>query len=511
MSRVSCVLLLVGCVAVAAVAGQDQKEPKLTPRQRGDLALQARAVFQQYCFECHGGKKSRSTLSVLEHEQQVANTNPVPFVSPGNPAGSQIVHFLEDGSMPPGTRPRPKPEDVAAVKRWVAAGAPRFPAVFDDAGTLRAIAEDVAAHPADAPHFRYLSFAHLVTPGSPQPDLATAEKNLQRALRGAGVADDALPQPVDDTATLFRLDTRKARWDDREVFTTFDKQMTGGVSPLNAYDLILLEYPYLPAATVPAELRTYLADENMVRAVPFLRADWLADALFAREQPRPLAGDLKSLTELSAALAKRGREPAGPAFRPFDELKQPPAVARPAAQAAALPFASWYSGDVAVEPPPLAVTWEFVGEDGGPLKAVPYGTPFKLRLTGRKNLRFRLLLVGSDGTVRDQPTNRNGIFNADQIDLTPGLGATFRITPVRKRATEYFVLLVSESPLPPVSVVQSRHKSLDAEEDGHYPVTRFLFKTGSKSERDGFDPGRWNPASVVRKVIPIPLTATKTD
>ncbi len=509
MSRVPCVLLLVACAAAAPAAARDQPVPKLTPRQRGDLTLQARAVFQQYCSECHGGKKPRGTLGVLQHDQLVAKTNPVPFVVPGNPAGSQVVQFLEDGSMPPGTRPRPRPEEVAAIKQWIAAGAPRFPAAFDDAGTLQAIAEDVAAHPADAPHLRYLSFSHLVTPENPRPDLAAAEKNLQRALRGAGVGTNALPEPVDDAATLFRLDTRKVRWDDREVFTTFNEGKTGGVFPLTPYDLLLLEYPHLPTAPTPADLGRYLADAKMVRPVPFLRADWLADALFAREQPRPLAGDLKSLAELSAELAKSGGAPAGPAYRPFDELKQPPAVALPPARAAALPFASWYSGDVAVEPPPLAVTWEFVGEDSGPLKAIPYGTPFKLRLSGRKNLRFRLLLAGSEGTVRDQATNRDGIFNADQIDLTPGPGAAFRITPVRKGATEYFVLFVSESPLPRVSIVRSKHRTLDAEE-GRYPVTRFLLNTEAKPD-DGFDPAKWDPARVVRKVIPIPLTATKAD
>ncbi|VTT99943.1 hypothetical protein : Serine/threonine protein kinase OS=Singulisphaera acidiphila (strain ATCC BAA-1392 / DSM 18658 / VKM B-2454 / MOB10) GN=Sinac_0241 PE=4 SV=1: PSCyt1 [Gemmataceae bacterium] len=511
MSRLPRVLLLVGCVSAASVGAQDQNAPKLTHRQRGDLALRARAIFQQHCFACHGGGKSRSTLRVLQHDHLVAKTNPVPFVVPGNPAGSQVVQFLEDGSMPPGTGPRPTPEEVAAIRQWVAAGAPRFPVTFDDAGTLQAIAEAAAARPADAPHLRYLSFSHLVTPETPRPDLAAAERSLQRALSGAGVGGDALPEPVDDAATLFRLDARKVRWDDREVFSSFDKLTTGGVFPLSAYDLLLLEYPHLPAAPVPAALGGYLAGAKLARDVPFLRADWLADALYAREQPRPLAGDLKSLAELSAALAKPGRAPAGPAYRPFDELKQPPAVTRPAAQAAALPFASWYSGDAAVEPPPLAVTWEFVGEDGGPLKAIPYGAPFKLRLTGRNNLRFRLLLVGTDGVVRVQATNRNGIFNGEQVDVTPAQGATFRITPVRKGANEYFVLFVSESPLPPVTIVRSRHgTSLEAEEDGRYPVTRFLFNTAAKVD-DGFDPAKWNPAGVVRKVIPIPLTATRAD
>lgn len=510
MSRVPCVLLLIGCVAAATRGAPDG--PGLTPRQRGDLALQARAVFQQHCFECHGGAKSRGTLNVVDHGQLVAKTNPVPFVAPGNPTGSQVVQFLEDGSMPPGTRPRPKPEDVAAVKAWVAAGAPRFPVTFDDAGTLQAIAADVAARAADAPHLRYFSFAHLVTPANPRPDLASAEQNLVRALKGAGLGPDAIPQPVDDAATLFRLDARKAKWDDREVFATFDKLATGGVYPLTAYDLLLLEYPPAgTAAQVPADLDAYLSSAKLARPVPFLRADWVADALFGREQPRPLAGDLKSLAELSTALAKRERAPPGPAYRPFDELKQPPRTSAPAVRAAALPFTAWYSGDVAVEPPPSEVTVEFVGDDGTPLKAVPAGTGFKLRLTGRKNLRFRLLLAGTDGTVRVQPTNKSGIFDADRVDLAPGPGAAFKITPVRKAATEYFVLFVSDAPLPPVSIVRSRHgTSLDAEENGEYPVTRFLLNTDAKTD-EGFDPARFDPARVVRKVIPIPLTAAKPE
>ena len=38
--------------------------------------------------------------------------NPVPFVAPGKVAASQVIQFLEDGSMPPGDRPRPTDEEV---------------------------------------------------------------------------------------------------------------------------------------------------------------------------------------------------------------------------------------------------------------------------------------------------------------------------------------------------------------------------------------------------------------
>src|SRR5207237_7053334 len=131
-------------------------------------------------------------------------------------AASQVIQFLEDGSMPPGDRPRPTDEEVDILKKWVAANAPSYPVAFDDDTTLRVMFDDLETHAADAPHLRYFSFAHLVREDGPVPDLRAEEGKLHRALVGCGVKKP--PEPVDDTATLFRFDTRKAGWDRREQF-----------------------------------------------------------------------------------------------------------------------------------------------------------------------------------------------------------------------------------------------------------------------------------------------------
>ena len=100
-----CIACVLALLASSAFVRADET---LTRREKGDLAIKARAILKKHCFECHGGPDSRGTIQVLEYSRLVATgPNPVPFVAPAKAADSQIVQFLEDGSMPPGDRPRP--------------------------------------------------------------------------------------------------------------------------------------------------------------------------------------------------------------------------------------------------------------------------------------------------------------------------------------------------------------------------------------------------------------------
>lgn len=487
----------------------------LSPRARGDLAIHARAILKKHCSECHGGPTNRSALPILDRNKLVATTNPVPFVSPKNVAGSQIIQFIEDGSMPPGSRPRLKPEEIDALKQWIAASAPGFPVTFDDAGTLQIILDDLATHPNDAEYLRYFSFAHLIREDAPLPDLKRAVFDLNHALVAAGVDPKGMPQEVDDTATLFRFDLRfgmnKVGWANRELFS----KSGGGIHPLSAYDVLLLEYPH--GSLVDKRFDDYFAKTKLVRPIAFLRADWVTRVLLNGKVTLPLADDLKSLTELSAALAdgKEDKIPLGPKTRAFDGQNPVPPAAKPEARLPVLPFSAWYSGDVHVDPPPFALTAELIDEKGIGLKSVQTGQPFKLRVNTKPNVRFTLLTVFADGTVRVEPTKQNTIFPQAQTDLTPMGSDSFKITGIitgQPKATEYFVLLASESLLPPVTIVRSRHKPFafgGEEKPENFPINRFVFDLEKRT--DDFDPAKFDPTKVIRKVIPIPLTTRVKD
>src|SRR5262245_53929765 len=105
-------------------------------RPRGDLAIKARAILKKYCADCHGETPAPSNLSVLDYKQLIRTGSPVPFVSLERAKRSQVLEFVEDGSMPPGGRDRPNPDEVRTLKEWVAASAPSFPKAFDDRTTL---------------------------------------------------------------------------------------------------------------------------------------------------------------------------------------------------------------------------------------------------------------------------------------------------------------------------------------------------------------------------------------
>src|SRR5271166_637277 len=100
----------------------------------GDLAIHARSILKQQCADCHDGKAgSRSSLQILDFAQLTSPARKLPpFVKKGAPLASQVIEFIEDGSMPPGNRPKLSAADAAVVKAWIEGGAPAYPRQFDD-------------------------------------------------------------------------------------------------------------------------------------------------------------------------------------------------------------------------------------------------------------------------------------------------------------------------------------------------------------------------------------------
>lgn len=480
----------------------------LSARERGDLAIQARAILKKHCVECHSGDAgSRGTIAVLDHANLIAAAQPAPFVAPKNAAGSQIVQLIEDGSMPPGKQAKLSIGEIATLKRWIAEAAPLYPREFDDQYTLSVLLEDVNRQEAAAPYLRYVSLAHLIRDDAPVGILKNVENNLQAVLKRRH-PDFPGAEPVDPAATLFRFDVRTLGWENHDLFFQTRKGAPDDLYPLTPYDVILLEYPYgfrlPPDHPLAKRLGNYLKSARQVEPVAFARMDWLAEKLAAGS---PLADDVRSLEELRAALdAKKqpalNREkdmPCGPETRAFGGRNPVAAAPRSLASLPILPLGARYSGNCQPEPPPFNLKVEAINTSGKAIASVKKEEPFRLRASTDRDVHFVLLMVWSDGTVRLQPTNKGGFLKRDETTmLVPPDRGGFRIVDLltgEPQGAEYFVLLASQSEVPTPVIVRSRHSTGQACE-GRYPVSRFFFDPDARAE--GFD-----PAKVVRVVVPI--------
>jgi mono/diheme cytochrome c family protein len=501
-------------VLIALLAPPVAADEALTRREKGDLAIRARAILKKHCLECHGGTESRGTVQVLNHSRLVAaGPNPVLFVAPGQDKDSQIIQFIEEGSMPPGDRPRPTEEETRTLKEWVRASAPSYPRAFDDRSTLEAMLTDLDQQAEEAPHLRYFSLAHLIRDDEPLPDLKKVEFDLQRALTWCGVKPPpgkAAAEPVDGTATLFRFDVQHAGWDNRNLFSRSPRSGLTGIYQLTPYDLILLEYPHgfglAPDDPIAKRLDEYFAAAGITRRVPFLRADWLAEKLAMKS---PLADDLRSLGELASALQKAGspelgkeeKMPCGPATRPFAGKNPAPPAPKAAAVRPILPLSAWYSGDCQANAPSFSLSFVPVDAGGKTLTTMRTDTKYRFKVTTDRRVNFVLLSVFADGDVAIIPTRQGGVLlEAGDHFLSPENSGAFLMTASptgEAKATEYFVLLASIEKLPAPVVVRSRHSDApDCREKGFYPLFRFVLDGDAK-----FDQSR-----IVRKVVAVTVT-----
>ena len=452
--------LLVGTACIASA------EPELSRRQLGDLAIQSRAILNKYCSGCHKADSPISSLSVLDHKQLVSLQTPVPFAAKGGPR-SQILEFLDDGSMPPAGHERPKDAEIAVLRQWIAAKAPSYPKDFDPATTQRVLLDDFSQlAEKDRPFARYVSMAHLVPAGTEPPSLITHEFALQKAIAVATEAASPRPQPVDDSATLFRLDIRVLGWHASDLFGKVVDGSADGVFPMNAYDLILLEYPDAAPVTGPdgARLNLALSEMKQIRPIPFLKAEWLADALMNKTGPSQLAEELKSLVRLSTHTGKT--KPVGVLNESF--------AGRKSIVSATPPLGAFYAKAVSSPAPPFPkLSVEVIDERGNAIKAVDTDDPFKLRIKADADGHFLVLGRWSNGELVIQPVEGGLKLKADQTRiLSPKKKVppfVFKISGLlngQAKGTEHFIVLASPDEIPVPTIVRSQHST--------FPVWRFL-------------------------------------
>ncbi len=454
----SSVLLLISATTVVAA------EPGLSRRQSGDLAIQSRAILHKYCGECHKDGSPLSSLAVLDHKQLVSLQSPVPFAAKNGPR-SQILEFLGDGSMPPAGHPRPKESEIAILAQWIAAKAPSYPKAFDPATTLRVLLDDFAqVAEKDRPFARYISMAHLVPPGTEAPSLKTQEFNLQKAIAVATEAASAPPQPVDDSATLFRLDIRTLGWHAADLFVKVVDGTADGVFPMNAYDLILLEYPDATPVTGPdaARVNRALSDMKQLRPIPFLKAEWFAEALMGKTGPSRLAEEVKTLIHLASHTGKT---------KPDGELNESFAT-RKSVVSDSPPLGAFYAKAVSSPAPPFPkLSLEVVNMKSDAIKQVDTEEPFQLQLSADIDGHFLVLHRWSNGELSILSIGGGMKLKANKPStLTPKKPPfVFRITGLlngKAKGTEHFIVLASPDEIPMPTIVRSLHAK--------FPIWRFV-------------------------------------
>jgi hypothetical protein len=83
---------------------------------------EVRPILTGTCLTCHGAEAQKGGLDLSRRDTALAGGVSGPAIEPGKPDESDLVMRLEDGLMPP--KSPLAPEQVAAFRRWVEAGAP---------------------------------------------------------------------------------------------------------------------------------------------------------------------------------------------------------------------------------------------------------------------------------------------------------------------------------------------------------------------------------------------------
>jgi WD40 repeat protein/mono/diheme cytochrome c family protein len=252
-----------------------------------ELVAKAQAVFKAHCYRCHGqdGAIEGGLNYVADLGKLVARKK----VVPGNPSASRLFKRLDDGTMPPPEeKPRPSDAEIAAVKAWIAAGAPAGSTterrqLISTSDVYNRVLADLETMERRARRFqRYFTLAHLHNAGLSDEELQTYRNALNKLVNslswGSRIRN---PVPIDPARTVFRIDLRWYVWD------------------ATIWNRILQEYPY---GVLEDTTAARAATVGTLTKVPIVRADWF----IATASRAPLYYDVlqlpASLTEVEKLL-----------------------------------------------------------------------------------------------------------------------------------------------------------------------------------------------------------------
>lgn len=229
------------------------------PAADKELAAKAHAILKTHCYRCHG--QDGSVEGALNYVADLGKLVARKKVIPGNAAASRLFKRIDDETMPPpGEKPRPSPEELALLKKWIDDGAfvpdtvaPRTAISAEDVTTL--ILADLEGMDRRSRRFqRYFTLTHLHNAGLGDEELQTYRNALAKLVNSLSWGSKiSLPLPVDAAKTVLRIDLRWFVWD----ATTWNR--------------VVAEYPYgaLDDAIASRAVMVHTAAK-----LPAVRADW---------------------------------------------------------------------------------------------------------------------------------------------------------------------------------------------------------------------------------------------
>jgi mono/diheme cytochrome c family protein len=265
--------------------------PRLVAADDGAaLAFKVRRVFEANCHRCHG--RDGAVEGGMNYVTDLAKLVARKKVVPGDPDGSRLFRRVDDGSMPPeGETPRPSAEDVAVLRKWIAAGAPSDAAgrrgqapPLASADVLNLVLTDLEKFDRRARRFqRYFTFAHLHNAGLGDDELQTYRNALAKLANSLSWHPTIrVPEPIDPAKTVLRIDLRWYLWD------------------AATWNRVLAEYPYGVLDDTAAARAVIVGTATKV---PIVRGDWFV----AAASRAPLYYDLLQVPQNLAELERQLR------------------------------------------------------------------------------------------------------------------------------------------------------------------------------------------------------------
>jgi hypothetical protein len=195
--------------------------PALAPgRKESPTQVWARTIaplLDRKCVKCHAGVNQYGGLDLRSIETMLRGGDHGPAIIPGRPAESRILSYVQPGSdphMPPDAKKQLSPEEIGALKSWVAMlPAPRSP-------LASASSRDNSWVPDYLAEYRRIYHAPRVPPANLAPS-AVVDWFLQADWRDSGIR----PAKNCDDATFVRriyldLAGRIPTREEREQFLT---------------------------------------------------------------------------------------------------------------------------------------------------------------------------------------------------------------------------------------------------------------------------------------------------
>ena len=183
------------------------------------LARQAQQILATNCHRCHGenGAVEGGFNYLLDRDRLVARKK----IVPGQPEKSHLLQRIQDGEMPPeDENPRPTAEDIARLRRWIAAGAPAFapsaasPSFITPAEVAGAIEADLLRHEERERRFiRYFTLTHLYNARLSADEMQTYRNGLAKLINSLSWRKNiVVPAPIDPNRTILRINLRDYGW-----------------------------------------------------------------------------------------------------------------------------------------------------------------------------------------------------------------------------------------------------------------------------------------------------------